>query len=207
MNNVKSKIKGQKSKVKNGGVAILAAVLIFAGPAKVDGKYGVIVKGKLIPEVVKRGQIEIGRFEVTRAQYLAWDNVYPFKPGTENFPANEINFAEAQGYAEWLSGLTGETWRLPSEDEVAALSHDSSGENVRSGELKEVGSFKPAGKAGEEPIYDLDGNVAEWVVGKDGKGKIIGGSADRSPKITPAFTGFRVVKGSSSPRRHEEGKN
>jgi formylglycine-generating enzyme required for sulfatase activity len=204
---VKSKIKNQKSKIKNGGVAILAVALLLigesggglrldvAGAAKVDGKYGVLVKGKLIPEVVKRGPLEIGRFEVTRAQYLAWDNVYPFKPGTENFPANEITFAEAQGYAEWLSGLTGETWRLPFEDEVAALYQDSTGENVRSGELKEVGSFKPNGKPGEEPIYDLGGNVAEWVIGKDGKGKIIGGSADRSPKPTPGFTGFRVVRG------------
>jgi hypothetical protein len=219
--NVKSKIKNQKSKIKNSGlagaIAMLAVALAFAGAqgplraAKVDGKYGVVVKGKLIPEVVKRGQLEIGRFEVTRAQYLAWDNVYPFKPGTENFPANEITFPEAQGYAEWLSGLTGETWRVPYEDEVAALYQDSTGENVRgmgSGELKEVGSFKPNGQLGEEPIYDLGGNVAEWVVGKDGKGKTIGGSAERAPGSkqapTPEFTGFRVVRGSFSPRRHEE---
>jgi formylglycine-generating enzyme required for sulfatase activity len=211
--NVKSKIKSQKSKIKNGGqafaIAILAAAPVFAHAqaplraAKVDGKYGVLVKGKLIPEVVKRGQLEIGRFEVTRAQYLAWDNVYPFKPGTENFPANEITFAEAQGYAEWLSGLTGETWRVPNEDEVALLYQNSSGENVRgtgSGGLQEVGSFKPNGKPGEEPIYDLGGNVAEWAIGKDGKGKTIGGSAERAPGSkqapTPGFTGFRVMRGS-----------
>jgi formylglycine-generating enzyme required for sulfatase activity len=170
--------------------------------AKVDGKYGVIAKGKLIPEVVKRGHLEIGRFEVTRAQYVAWDNAYPFTPGTDNFPANQITLAEAQGYCEWLSGLTGETWRVPNESEVAVLYRDSTGENVRgngNGQLKEVGSFKPTGQLGEEPIYDLGGNVSEWVVGKDGKGKIIGGSADRSPgsKQTPQpdFTGFRVVRG------------
>src|SRR5580658_4228101 len=128
--NVKSKIKNQKSKIKNGGrrvaivVILVAAVVLAQGPsrgARVDGKYGVLVKGKLIPEVVKRGQLEIGRFEVTRAQYFAWDNGYPFKPGTENFPANEITFPEAQGYAQWLSGLTDETWRVPNEEEVAAL--------------------------------------------------------------------------------------
>jgi formylglycine-generating enzyme required for sulfatase activity len=175
---------------------ILAAVLLLASAAQVDGKYGILVKGKLIPEVVKRGTLDIGRFEVTRAQYVAWDNVYPCKPGAENFPANEITFAEAQGYAEWLSGLTGESWRLPKEDEVAALYQDSGGENVRSGELRVVGSFKPNGKPGEEPIYDLGGNVAEWVIGKDGKGRIVGGSAERGKKApTPAFTGFRVVRG------------
>src|SRR5580693_9912753 len=122
-------------------IALLLAALFFFAGARVDGKYGVFVKGKLIPEVVKRGPLEIGRFEVTRAQYLAWDNAYPFKAGTENFPANEITFPEAQGYAEWLSALTGETWRLPFEDEIAALHVDPSGENVRSGEIKEVGSF------------------------------------------------------------------
>ncbi len=211
--NIKSKIKNQKSKIKNGrphlAIAVLATVaatlLLARAPARgsmVDGKYGVAVKGKLIPEVVKRGQLEIGRFEVTRAQYLAWDNGYPFKAETENFPANEITFPEAQGYAEWLSGLTGETWRLPNEDEVAALYQGSIGENVRgtgSGALQEVGSFKPSGKPGEEPIYDLGGNVAEWVIGKDGKGKIIGGSAERPPgskKVPqPEFTGFRVIRG------------
>jgi hypothetical protein len=222
--NVKSEIKNQKSKIKNGGqafvLAIVAAAMVLVRAqapvhaAKVDGEYGVIVNGRLIPEVVKRGQLQIGRFEVTRAQYLAWDNVYPFKPGTGNFPANRITFAEARGYAEWLSGLTGEIWRLPNEDEVSALYQDSSGENVRgtgSGSLKEVGSFKPSGKAGEEPIYDLGGNVADWVIGKDGQGKIIGGSAERpagsKQAATPEFTGFRVVRGSLSPRKHEERQN
>ena len=73
---VKSKIKNQKSKIKNSGVAVLAAALLLigesggglrldvAGAAKVDGKYGVLVKGKLIPEVVKRGELEIDRKSV-----------------------------------------------------------------------------------------------------------------------------------------------
>src|SRR6266404_6317796 len=88
----------------------------------VDGKYGVVVKGKLIPEVVKHGKVEIGRFEVTRAQYIAWDNGYPMKAGTENLPANGITPPQATGYAEWLSGLTGQTWRLPHEDEIKGVS-------------------------------------------------------------------------------------
>src|SRR5713226_7058202 len=44
--------------------------------------------------------------------------------------------------------------------------------------LKEAGSFHGQGKENEEPIYDLGGNVAEWVLTRDGKGKVIGGSAD-----------------------------
>jgi formylglycine-generating enzyme required for sulfatase activity len=71
--------------------------------------------------------------------------------------------------------------------------------------LKEVGSFAGKGKDDEEPIYDLGGNVAEWVLTRDGKGKVIGGSADcpADPKAncTPAqeYVGFRVVRGAPKP--------
>src|SRR5450755_2754398 len=98
---------------------LLTYLLIVGGAAMSGGNYGVAVKGKLIPEVVKRDRLEIGRFEVTRAQYFAWDNGYPFRKGTENFPANGITPAQAKAYAEWLSSLTGQVWRLPNEDEVA----------------------------------------------------------------------------------------
>lgn len=126
-----------------------------------------------------------------------WDNGYPFEKGTENFPANGITPPQAKAYVEWLSSLTGEVWRLPNEDEVADLYKDSRGENVLGeghGALKEVGSFDPNGE-----LYDLGGNVAEWVITKDGKTKTLGGSAERPVGSTkPAdwmFTGFRVVRG------------
>jgi hypothetical protein len=58
---------------------------------------------------------------------------------------------------------------------------------------------------GEEPIYGLGGNVAEWVLTRDGKGKVIGGSAD-CPADTKAnctaaaeYVGFRVVRGAAKP--------
>src|SRR5262249_15623379 len=71
--------------------------------------------------------------------------------------------------------------------------------------LKEVGSFRGQGKDSEEPIYDLGGNVAEWVLTRDGKGKVIGGSADcpaaANSGCTPApeYIGFRVVRGAAKP--------
>jgi formylglycine-generating enzyme required for sulfatase activity len=63
--------------------------------------------------------------------------------------------------------------------------------------LKEVGSFHGQGKDDEEPIYDLGGNVAEWVLTRDGQGKVISGSADAKANCTPApeYVGFRVVRG------------
>ena len=71
--------------------------------------------------------------------------------------------------------------------------------------LKEVGSFAGKGKEDEEPIYDLGGNVAEWVLTREGKGKVMGGSADcpADPKANctpaPEYVGFRVVRGAAKP--------
>jgi dipeptidyl aminopeptidase/acylaminoacyl peptidase len=181
----------------------------------------------VIPEVVRRGELEVGRFEVTRAQYAAFDRSYRVEPGTENFPANGITLENAKAYAEWLSKLTGEKYRLGYEEEIGKLYGSREGENTldywagyavnpddaaRLAEkvkelpgaaplLTEVGRFKGAGREEEELLYDLGGNVAEWVLLKDGSGKIIGGSADRPADAkaqerpaAPAYTGFRIVR-------------
>ena len=49
-------------------------------------------------------------------------------------------------------------------------------------------------------MYDLGGNVAEWAVGGDGKGVLVGGSADqpaeakgRGALAGEAYRGIRVV--------------
>ncbi len=180
----------------------------------------------LIPETVKRGAIEIGRFEITRAQFAAFDKDYKFDAGTENYPANGITLEQAQAYCRWLSELTAETYRLPNESETGDLYKVRSGENTLDywagyalnpedaqkleakikelpGDaplLREVGSFAAEGDEGEELVFDLGGNVAEWVVAADGSGKTLGGSADRPADskamyraADPAYTGFRVV--------------
>ncbi len=179
----------------------LAALL---GSARVDGRrYGVMEKGHLIPETIKHGAVEISRFEVTQAQYGEFDKNYRVEPGRENYPANNITFEQAKAYAAWLSKMTGEEYRLPSEAESDMLYGKAAGpENTLdywagytinpddaerlqkkvstlSGSaplLKEVGSFKGAGE--DKLAFDLGGNVAEWVTAKDGRGKAMGGSAD-----------------------------
>jgi len=203
------------------------------------GRYGSTwVKGPvhglevhLIPQVSKRGDLEIARFEITNAQFAEFDKSYRVEPGTENLPVNRITLDKAQAYAASLSKATGETWRIPYEDEVKDLYENRDGENTldywagyavnpedgarlheKAKELggtapllKEVGNFRGQGKDDEEPIYDLGGNVAEWVLTRDGKGKVMGGSADcpADPKsnCTPAaqYIGFRVVRGVAKP--------
>ena len=184
-----------------------------------------------LPELVKRGDLEIGRFEVTRAQYADYDKKYRILPSTDNYPANGITLDQAKAYVAWLSKLTGQSWRIPEEKEVASLYEKRDGENTldywagyamnpddtaklskkiaelpgNAPLLKAAGSFTGQGKEDQELIFDLGGNVAEWVLTRDGKGKVIGGSADcpADPKsnCTPApeYVGFRAVRGAAKP--------
>jgi len=202
----------------------------------------------IVPEVVDRNGLEIGRFELTEKQYGSCREKtvkYP-KPmrradSSIHFPAKEdlnqnqpihgIILEDAQAYITCLSKATGQTWRIPYEDEVKSLYEHRDGENTldywagyapnpedaaRLREaakklngtaplLKEVGSFHGQGKDDEEPIYDLGGNVAEWVLTRDGQGRLVGGSADcpadAKANCTPApeYVGFRVVRGEAKP--------
>jgi dipeptidyl aminopeptidase/acylaminoacyl peptidase len=199
--------------------------------AKSEGRYGGLVraggKSLLVPEVIRRGGLEIGRFEVTRAQFAEFDRNYKYDPGTENYPANGLSFDQAKNYAAWLSKSTGELWRVPNEKEVAelyethetgntldywagyALNPDDAARLARKAAelngsaplLKPVGSFAGQGGKDEELIFDLDGNVAEWVVGADGRGKPLGGSADQpsDPRVShqpgAAYIGVRLLRG------------
>jgi dipeptidyl aminopeptidase/acylaminoacyl peptidase len=193
---------------------------------KRDGvDYGVRSGNTLIPETVEYKGMQVGRFEVTRAQFAAFDKSYKFDPGTENYPAAGITFDKAKAYAAWLSKLTGQIYRLPADDEVGRLYNVSSSsentldfwagyavnpedaakltETIRelpgvAPLLKAVGTFKGVG--GDELIFDLGGNVAEWAI-VAGAGKAVGGSADlpvdpsvadRRPQLS--YTGFRIVR-------------
>jgi predicted esterase len=209
----------------------LAAALRTKNVARSGSNYGAAfpIKGKttLMPEVVKRGDVEIGRFEMTRAQFSEFDKSYKVSPGTENYPANGIAIDQAKAYCAWLSKLSGQTYRIPGEGDVSGLYEKKDGENTfdywagyapnsddaarlkkNTSELggpapllKPVGSFTGQGTTGEELIFDLGGNVAEWVLTSDGKGKVMGGSADcpadakANCTAAPEYVGFRVVRG------------
>jgi X-X-X-Leu-X-X-Gly heptad repeat protein len=70
----------------------------------------------------------VSRFEVTRAQYAAFDSKYEFPAGTGNYPASGITFEQAQAYAAWLAERTGEPWRLPTAAEAKTLYGRGKGE-------------------------------------------------------------------------------
>jgi dipeptidyl aminopeptidase/acylaminoacyl peptidase len=174
-----------------------------------------------VPETVQRGAIFVGRFEVTRAQFRAFDPSYSFPAGTEAYPATNVSFEKAQQYCDWLSKKTGRKYRLGTEEEMGILLTRSRTENTldfwagyavnhddaaRLDPLVQQAGpgalLRPAGSfpgAGDDPVFDLGGNAAEWVVGKDGKPKVLGGSADmpadsKAPVTSrPDYIGFRVV--------------
>jgi dipeptidyl aminopeptidase/acylaminoacyl peptidase len=209
----------------------LEAALRTKTVAHSAGKVGVEFKAKskslVIPEVVKRQDLEVGRFEVTRGQFAEFDKNYKVEPGTENYPANGITFDQAQAYASWLAKTTTQTWRIANESEVEKLYNKKDGENTldywagyapnpedvallrkKLGDLgagapllKPVGTFAGQGQDDEELVFDLGGNVAEWVLTSSGKGKAIGGSADcqadakANCTALPEYVGFRVVRG------------
>src|SRR6202011_4054759 len=84
----------------------------------------------LIPSTVDRNGLSIGCFEVTRSQYKVFDLKFAFAPSTANFPANNVTLENAEAYAKWLGKLTGQTWRLPYEDELKELYENREVENT-----------------------------------------------------------------------------
>lgn len=180
----------------------LDVAVTLNGVAKVDGKYGRMINGVLAPETVEYKGAVIGRFEVTRAQFAQFDPAYSFAPGTENYPANGVTFERAKAYAEWLAGKTGQAFRLGKKADLEKLYSETNGENTldywagyapnpedatRLAEeaaklggdaplLREVGKFAARG---EDPVFDIGGNAAEWSIGENGEGMLVGGSADR----------------------------
>jgi dipeptidyl aminopeptidase/acylaminoacyl peptidase len=159
---------------------------------------------------------------------LGWqDGEGRFRPGTENFPVSGVSFESAREYCRWLAATTGRPYRLPTTGELDRLLSESRAAAAREnnlcywagyspnpedarrleGELEklsgdelllfEVGRFPPSLR----DLYDLQGNVAEWSVGKDGAGMLRGlcsrDPCDRAARTdapeSRVFHGFRVV--------------
>lgn len=208
--------------VKEG--SLLEALLRRSDAARVGRAFGREENGVLVPETVTFKALEIGRFELTRAQYAAFDEDFLVTPGDENLPVTDLSFERAAAYVDWLTAVTGRTYRLPTEKEAKGLA-EAAGDGGNTldrwagytpnpedaarlaAALEKLGGaplLLPVGQGtgkGEDPVFDLDGNAAEWAVGEDGGGVAVGPSADRSTDergsapASAAYTGWRVVEG------------
>jgi dipeptidyl aminopeptidase/acylaminoacyl peptidase len=156
-----------------------------------EGHFGNMLNGKLVPEVVAVADdsISLGRFEVTNAQYQAYNPAHNFSALAANHPVHGISAEDAQAYVAWLSELSGENYRLPTAKEAEkwhkmALKQAAKENTLNywagfeitpeevillqekiseAGEqlIKAVGSHEPL-KVGKAEIYDLGGNVKEY---------------------------------------------
>ncbi len=185
----------------------LAGLLAKKTAARQGAAWGLLVDGSLIPETAPHDGQDVGRFEVTRAQFAAFDPALPALAGEENLPAI-VPFERAKSYAAWLAKKSGQAFRLPTEDEAQALADEAgTGGNtldiwvgytpnpddlaaIRTAIEKAFGKtgsaplLEPAGShtslgEGSAALFDLDGNAAEWAVADGGKGIAIGPSAER----------------------------
>jgi len=177
--------------------------------AQSHGLYGRIVENNLLPELVRKGSLEVGRFEVTRAQWASFDKTFHFESGTGNYPVNGLSFESVNKYIAWLNNLTGKEFRLPFVSEAEKLAKEGgtsgntldywAGYNLNPDDaqrlLQKVAALggdaplllpvdaRPA--AGDEMIFGLSGNVSEWAVDDKGHERPVGLSAitPRDPRL------------------------
>lgn len=152
----------------------------------------------------------MSKYEITFAQFDACvaDGSCKHRPSDEgwgrgNHPVINVSWNDAVQYARWLSRKTGRKWRLPTEAEWEYAARAGSRtkyswgneidcrkanygsspwseecKSVNPGKTKAVGSF-PANRFG---IYDMHGNVWEWVSDWKGKYKVGHQTDPQGPK-------------------------
>lgn len=104
--------------------------------------------------------------------YMVFDEGF----GHAGSPVNRVSFDGAQAFCEWLTSRTGHRYRLPTLSEwrtVAAGAGDATWHRGNAGGTTHPVSSGPLDDRG---LQDVLGNVAEWCVGPEGEGLLVGGS-------------------------------
>jgi len=131
----------------------------------------------------------------------------PFWGWIDAHPIVMVNYDEAVGYCDWLSYITGELYRLPTEAEweyAARGGKQSKGYEYSGGQNIDMTGWCDANsnkqtqavaqkRANDLGIYDMSGNVWEWC--KDWYGPYT--SAAQTNPIGTASGSIRVLRGGS----------
>lgn len=131
-----------------------------------------------------------------------------FGMGTDGYPAIGMTQLAATKFCEWLSAMTGNFYRLPTEAEweYAAKAGTNTPYSFTNGDaLDSYGwhkgnsteAYHPVGEKLPNPwgLYDMHGNVAEWTL--DAYTENYPAESQRDPWQVPAKTYPRVVRGGS----------
>lgn len=133
---------------------------------------------------VRIGSFELGRYEVTFEEWDACvaDGGCGHRPSDRGWgrgarPVIDVSWRDAQEYVAWLSGRTGQTYRLPTEAEweyaarAGTTTRWSCGDSescldaVAVYTINSNGRTAPVGskEANAFGLHDMHGNVYEWV--------------------------------------------
>lgn len=164
----------------------------------------------------------MGRYEVTREQWFAIDSLPPVHrrrlgsvvriPRWDQFPVDAVSWDEAQEFCLRLKKKTGKGYRLPTEAEweyacrAGTTTRFSYGDELtpqlanynsveRSGQPArgDVGTSGPSNGFG---LYDMHGNVAEWVEDREHL-NYIGAPGHSAAWITSGTRWARGLRGGS----------
>ena len=164
----------------------------------------------------------IGKYEVTQFVWKQMMGINYNPAGNtngDNYPVENVSWDDVQVFLERLNDRTGKSYRLPTEAEweYAARGGNQSSGYIYSGsdnlddvgwyednsedKAHPVGTTHPVGmkKANELGIYDMSGNVDEWV--NDWSGNY--NDSTQSNPTGPESGSARVVRGGSARRSDE----
>lgn len=168
---------------------------------------------RLTPAMVAipAGNYEIGKYEVTQAEWRAvmGNNPSKFSHCGDDCPVEKVSWDDAQAYIQKLNAVTGSQYRLPTEAEwefacYGGIHSDYCGGNaVDALAWTEANSDEQTHPVGQKQangygLYDMSGNVMEWTDGcweGDCAQRVFrGGSWINDPRGARVSTRIRFVK-------------